>query len=173
MPQHYKRKTEVPHPTEGRLLAALDALVNGMTLRKAAEEFDISKSSLQRYKAKQKSIALTSSATLLAPNYQHAQISSTAQEEVLVQFIIEMAEMFHGYTYKQFRIFAYEMAVANNIKVPQNWKENKMASIDWQKGFMARNGEGLALRAPEPTSLARTTAFDKFNIETFFNNLES
>ena len=65
------------------------------------------------------------------------------------------------------------MAVANNIKVPQNWKENKMASIDWQKGFMARNGEGLTLRAPEPTSLARTTAFNKFNIETFFNNLES
>ena len=136
-----------------------------MTLRKAAEEFDISKSSLQRYKAKQKSIALTSSATLLAPNYQHAQIFSTAQEKELVQFIIEIAEMLHGYTYKsnkQLRIFAYEMAVANNIKVPQNWKENKIASIDWQKGFMARNGEGLTLRAPEPTSLARTTAFNKF-----------
>ena len=89
-----------------------------------------------------------------------------------MQFIIEMAEMFHGYTYKQLRIFAYKMAVANDIKVPQNWKGNKMASIDWQKGFMARNGEGMALRASEPTSLARTTAFNKFNIETFFNNLE-
>ena len=82
-----------------------------------------------------------------------------------------MAEIFHGYTYKQLRIFAYKMAVANNIKVPQNWKENKMASIDWQKGFMARNGEGLALRAPEPTSLARTTAFNKFNIKPFLTIL--
>ena len=79
-------------------MAALDALANGMTLRKAAEEFDISKSSLQRYQARQKSIVLTYSATLLAPNYQHAQIFSTAQDKELVQFIIEMAEMFHGYT---------------------------------------------------------------------------
>ena len=163
MPQHYKRKTEVPHPTEGRLVAALDSLANGMALRKAAEELDISKSSTQRYQAKQKSIALTSSATLLAPNYQHAEIFPTAQEKELVQFVIEMAEMFHGYTYKKLRIFAYEMAVANNFKVPQNGKENKMASIDWH-----RNREGLFLRAPEPTSLARRTAFTNFNIETFF-----
>ena len=62
--------------------------------------------------------------------------------------------MFHGYTYNQLRIFACEITVANNIEVPQNWKENKMASIDWQKGFMALHGEGLDLRAPEPTSLA-------------------
>ena len=137
-------------------MAALDALANGMSLRKAAEEFDISKSSPQRYQAKQKSIALTSSAKLLAPNYQHAQIFPTAQERELVQYIIEMAEMFHGYTYKQLRIFAYEMAVVNNIKIPQYGEENKMASIDWQKGFIAWHGEGLALRAPEPTSLART-----------------
>ena len=59
-----------------------------------------------------------------------------------MQFIIEMSEMFHGSTYKQLRVFAYEMAAAN-IRIPQNWQENKMASIDWQKGFMARNGEGL------------------------------
>ena len=67
--------------------------------------------------------------------YMYMYIYIYAQKKELIQFIIEMAEMFHGYTYKQLRIFTYEMTVANNIKVPQNWKENKMASIDWQKRY--------------------------------------
>ncbi|GFO18680.1 tigger transposable element-derived protein 6-like protein [Plakobranchus ocellatus] len=176
MPQYYKHKTETEHPTEGRIVAALDAVANGLTLHKAADEFGISKNALQRYQAKQakqKNDASALSETPLAPNYQHAKIFSAAQEQELMQFIAEVSDMFHGYTYKQLRVFAYEMAVSNKIKIPRYWQENKMASSDWQKGFMARNGERLALRTAEPTSLARTTAFNRFNVETFFNNLET
>ncbi|GFN86583.1 tigger transposable element-derived protein 6-like protein [Plakobranchus ocellatus] len=167
MPQYCKRKTETEHPTEGRIVAALDAIANGLTLRKAADEFRISKSALQRYQAKhakQKDDASAPLETPLAPNYQHAQISSAAQEQELLQFIAEVSDMFHGYTYKQLRVFAYDLAVSNKIKIP---------SSDWQKGFMARNGERLALRAAEPTPLIRTTALSRFNVETFFNYLET
>ncbi|RUS81635.1 hypothetical protein EGW08_010598 [Elysia chlorotica] len=171
--QNYKHKTDTDHPTEGRILAALEAVTNGMAFRKAAEEFGISKSAPQRYQVKQAKQKDTTSTTPLAPNYQHTQIFTVAQEKDLIRFIVEMSDLYHGYTYKQLRVFAYEMAVSNNIKIPQYWKDNKMASIDWHKGFVARNGEGLALRAPEPTSLARATAFNRFNVETFFNNPET
>ncbi|GFO05920.1 hypothetical protein PoB_003242500 [Plakobranchus ocellatus] len=84
MPQYYKRKTEIGHPTEGRIVAALDAIASGLTLLKAADDFGISKSALQRYQAKQakqKNDASALSKIPLAPHYQHAQIFSAIQEQ--------------------------------------------------------------------------------------------
>ena len=48
---HAQNRTE--HPAEGRIVAALDAIANGLTLRQAADQFGISKSVLHRYYAKQ------------------------------------------------------------------------------------------------------------------------
>ena len=48
---HAQNRTE--HPAEGRIVTALDAIANGLTLRQAADQFGISKSVLHRYYAKQ------------------------------------------------------------------------------------------------------------------------
>lgn len=45
-----------------------------------------------------------------------------------------------------------------------------MATYDWLRGFMLRN-DYLSLRTPEPTSLSRTTAFNRHTVGDFFNLL--
>ena len=47
--------------------------------------------------------------------------------------------MFYGLTVADCRKFAYELAKANNLKIPENWEEQKKASIDWYKGFRHRH----------------------------------
>ena len=80
--------------------------------------------------------------------------------------------MFHGLTLANVKLLAYEMALVNNIKVPEAWHNKKAAGKDWLYGFRQRHPL-LSLRQTESTSLARATAFNPHNIEIFFTNLET
>lgn len=46
--------------------------------------------------------------------------------------------------------------------------KKKCAGIDWLSSFMKRHP--LSLRKPESTSVAKASAFNKSNVETFFKN---
>ena len=48
--------------------------------------------------------------------------------------------------------------------------KNEAAGEDWLKGFQNRHMD-INLRQPEATSIARATAFNKHNVESF-NNLK-
>lgn len=63
------------------------------------------------------------------------------------------------------------MAKINNIEMPVNWSTQKMAGKDWMRGFRARHPE-LSVKKPEACSLARATAFNKANVQKFFDNLK-
>ena len=54
---------------------------------------------------------------------------------------------------------------------PSNWEKNEMAGEDWLKEFRRRNNN-LSLRQPESTSRARAMAFNKINVNTFFENVK-
>ena len=54
---------------------------------------------------------------------------------------------------------------------PSNWEKNEMAGEDWLKGFRRRNNI-LSLRQPESTTRARVMAFNKTNVNTFFENVK-
>ncbi|XP_071044152.1 uncharacterized protein [Parasteatoda tepidariorum] len=58
-----------------------------------------------------------------------------------------------------------------NSKISSSWDKNKKSGTDWVKGFMKRHPQ-LTLSKPENTSFARATAFNKENVEEFFNNYE-
>jgi len=66
---------------------------------------------------------------------------------------------------------AYQFAVYLHKKNPSSWENNKLAGEDWLKGFRHRN-KTLSLRSPEPTSLARAIAFNRVNVNKFFDNPE-
>ncbi|KAG5865850.1 hypothetical protein JTB14_035343 [Gonioctena quinquepunctata] len=49
------------------------------------------------------------------------------------------------------------------------WNDNRIAGIEWMRSFMERHPE-LSYRKPENISIARTSGFNKSNVEIFFKN---
>lgn len=68
--------------------------------------------------------------------------------------------------------FAYQLAKKYRVKYPPSWDKKEITGKDWFRCFMKRH-QGLSLRRPEATSLSRTTSFNRFNVEAFFNNLKT
>jgi len=67
--------------------------------------------------------------------------------------------MCYGLTRQQTKKLAFEYAEANAV-CPDKWKDSKIASEDWLKGFMNRHKD-LAVRKPESTSLSRAISFKR------------
>ncbi|KAF2898111.1 hypothetical protein ILUMI_08064, partial [Ignelater luminosus] len=72
--------------------------------------------------------------------------------------------MHYGSSTNDVRQLAYNYAVANLVSHPNPWQVYQKAGIDWLKYFLKRNKEA--------TSLARSTAFNKSNVNLFFDKLE-
>ncbi|GFO36577.1 tigger transposable element-derived protein 6-like protein [Plakobranchus ocellatus] len=66
---------------------------------------------------------------------------------------------------------AYDLAIRNSKRVPDSWCTQKSDGKDWLKGFKSRHSQ-LSIRTPEPTSIARATAFNKTNVGPFFDKLK-
>ena len=79
--------------------------------------------------------------------------------------------MNYDLTYDAIRFLAYDLALKNNLTVADAWNKNKMASIDWLKGFMSRHKD-LFLRRPDQCSLGRSIACNKTNVGYFFEKLK-
>lgn len=97
------------------------------------------------------------------------QVFSKEEELLLENYILKCSSMNYGLTYKMIRTLAYQYA-RHLGSCPKKWDENKLAGIDWLKGYMKRHSN-LSLRKPENTSLARTLGFNKQNVEEFQKNL--
>ncbi|XP_039276104.1 uncharacterized protein LOC120349672 [Nilaparvata lugens] len=104
--------------------------------------------------------------------YSTRQVFSSEEERLLEEYLINCSRMHYGLTYKQFRDFAYSYALVLRKTLPEGWNHAETAGIDWMKGFMKRHPQ-LSLRKPENTSLARNISFNRKNVETFYNNLET
>ena len=84
----------------------------------------------------------------------------------LAQHMASLSDKFFGVSVDQCR----QMAMANSLRVPQNWMRNKKAGYDWYLNFKTRHK--LSVRTPEATSMARATAFNKHTVGEFFANLK-
>ena len=93
------------------------------------------------------------------------------EEDALAKYILTCSKMFHGLSRDACRQLAFEYAQVNNKKFPSSWKTNSKAGKDWFYGFL-RQQSSLSLRLPEATSLARSIAFNKSNVQLFFYNLK-
>lgn len=173
MPRLYTKKTEREPPDPKTMEFAVKKVVDdGKSLRSTAFEYAISKTTLQRYVNKYKASKETNNQELprFTPNYRSSQVFTAEEENLLASYLLQACKLHHGLTYKQCRKLAYEFASKNGLKYPELWNENGMAGVEWLKGFMCRN-QNLSLRTPEPTSLARSTAFNHNVVNEFFDNL--
>lgn len=150
--------------------AVNEVIEKGTSIRSAATTYNVAKSHLQRLVIRAKASTSTSSSFVYEPNIGNKKVFTTDQERSLADYLKTSAKMCYGLTTKQVRELAYQFAVRLAINMPVSWKQNKIASLDWLKGFLKRH-DSLAVRKPENTSLARTTSFNKTNVKDFFDNL--
>ena len=97
---------------------------------------------------------------------------SDAEEESLENYLKRASDIYYGLSAREVRKFAFEYAVALNIKFPERWKDMQMAGAEWFTKFMKRH-KTLSLRKPEATSISRASSFNKTNVNAFFNNLKT
>lgn len=163
----YKRKTDRPNIRKDVIKQAVDEVTNGKSIRKAAKDNGIDRTTLSRYVNKLK----TNSDSDVFKEYTNArQVFSTEQEKILKDYLIKVASIFYGLTPLDVRGLAYECAVRYKRNIPDSWNTNKLAGKDWLTAFLKRNRE-LSIRKPEPTSLGRATSFNKTNVNLFYEKL--
>nr|XP_012563279.1 unnamed protein product [Hydra vulgaris] len=87
--------------------------------------------------------------------------------------------MGYGLSPIKLRALTFEYALKLEKKCPHSrrgsakpWETNKHAGVDWFRAFLSRHPE-LVIRKPEATSIGRMSAFNKYNVNLFYNNLQS
>lgn len=164
MVRTYKKKNPAPQWTAEDVEAAINAVnTNEMSITKAAQRYGIPKTCLLR-RIKSNSIS--------SPRNDHFKnIFNKEHEDQIVKHILDLEATFYGLTPMDVRKLAYNVAEKMKIDHPFN-KDKKIAGADWLYNFRKRNPV-LALRAPEPTSIARAAGFNRIQVTKFFNLLSS
>ena len=154
--------------SEEAMRKAMQLVQSGMTIRKVGEECQLKYPTVRLYVNKFK----INPEVRLTPNYEVNKIFTSEKEKQLLDYIEYCAQIFYGLSTKDCRRVAYQMAKVNNLKIPQSWIDSELAGFEWLRSIRKRHPE-ISLRKPEACSLARATAFNKHNIESFFRNLKS
>lgn len=178
MVRSYKRKTERGLVDEETMREAVMAVQKKeMSVRGAAQHYNIKNTTLQRYVKKFINIKLEEnedeSGLMFKPNYGINKIFTPEEENDLKNYLTQASAMHHGLPPKEARKLAYEFAVGllKNDKIPPSWERNKCAGEDWLSGFIKRC-KTISLRKPEATSLARAMGFNKPVIDKFYKTLQ-
>ncbi|KAJ8050052.1 hypothetical protein HOLleu_03095 [Holothuria leucospilota] len=143
MPQEYTRKTQRGSAT-GVLQRAAEAVQGGLSVRAAAENFNVDRMTLSRYIAKKKENPHG------VHGYANCKLSNliftSEMEADLAMHIKDLAARYHGLSKDKCRALIYEYATRNNVKVPENWSVKKKAGEAFWLGLKKR--QSLAIRGP-------------------------
>ena len=175
MVRTYKKKTDRgKNGTPEIVLQAIRRVKMGnASIRKAADEFGLNYRTLSRYCKKATDVDMHRETTVpvFSIGYQRPrQVFDDTFERQLADYLLQASDIYYGLNPKDVRKLAYQLATKNKIEFPSSWENKKQAGEDWMHAFMLRNKE-LSLRKPQPTSLARATAFNETNVKAFFDNL--
>lgn len=162
MVRTYVRKTTRGNWSPATMKKAIQA-VSTRGVRKAAKEFGIPKSTLERH-AKGK---VTSPGDLRLGSLQPVLLGF---EDELKDYIFKMQAMFFGLTLQDLRELAFNLADRNKIQHPFN-TEKRMAGQTWVQGFLRRHPD-VSVRMPEATSLSRAAGFNRVQVGRFFDKLK-
>ena len=170
MVRKYSRHTTRQNWSAESMREAVQTVCNGtMGYKKAAQQFKVPQTTLERYVAKaKKDVGFT---------FKIAQLGSVrnvfteAQEMEIVKYVKDMESRLFGFTMIELRKFVYQLAVANGVS--NRFSEGtQMAGPGWMEHFL-RKHPTITLRKPEATSGARAMGFNKVAVNQFFGLLTS
>jgi hypothetical protein len=125
MTRKYVRKTCKDTDHEETLRIAVGEVLAGRcSIRKAAEKTGLPKSTVGFYTKRHYACGLLPQ--LKVKRLQHStQILPASFESELADYFKDCSLVNHGLSTKETREIAYSFALANNIKVPNNWKRER------------------------------------------------
>lgn len=157
MVHKYKRKTNQASWSEDQMRSAMEEARNS-TINSASKKYGIPIGTLHRH-------LKSGDASKKLGRYRP--IFSKELEQKIYELAVERDRVFYGLTKDTLQELAYQLAVQNNIPHPF---KGERAGKAWLEGFMKRFPE-LTYRTPEPTALARCSAFNETQVNRFYDNL--
>ncbi|KAG0719895.1 hypothetical protein GWK47_049552 [Chionoecetes opilio] len=141
----------------------------GCSIRTACNLFGVKVSTLGD--AFTRSLKESDGRTFVPKHQNIKKVFTDAQEHFIEEYSIKISRMFYGLSTRAFRrmVLKYAEAVGSPA-ISDVWRRVGMATRDWYYGYMFRHPR-LALKAPEGMSLARAMAFNRVNVEVFFQGL--
>ncbi|KAJ8734534.1 hypothetical protein PYW08_013784 [Mythimna loreyi] len=126
--RNYKKTTERGTKSVELMKRAADLVANEkISLRQVCRDYEISRTSLKRFMARLKEHPESQKFGYGTPRL----VFNQEQETSLCEYLLTLAQIFHGVGPKDVRRLAYECAVKYNLKIPEIWHTNKMAGKDW------------------------------------------
>ena len=167
MVRNYKRTTTRQSWSEAAMASAVEAVKKGdMGIKNASRVFNVPKTTLRR-RAREKNKRASGSRKDLGGR---APVLNEEVEADLVNYIVQMEEMFFGLRMEDVRGLAHQVAERNGM-LPPNDSRNSFGK-DWLKGFLTRHPE-ITPRTPEATSAARARGFNREIVRQFFDMYET
>jgi Tc5 transposase DNA-binding domain len=165
----WRTDREPPLPEQMKL-AVIDIVQNGCPIKTTAVKYNIKRTTLRRYVQKYKA-AENKEVVKYTPSYDCQRIFSDQQEHMLADYLVTAANHHYGLSTASVRTLAMEFAMKNHLSTPENWLRDSSAGQEWLIGFMHRHPQ-LSVRVPEAMSSGRSTAFNKFTVDKFMDNLQ-
>lgn len=166
MVRNYKRKTNRQSWSEQGMREAIRLVRSGeMGYEKAASSCKVPLATLYRRCKTNKDIPDAAKKSL----GHFKTVFNENQENELVRYLLDMERRLFGLSFLDFRSVVFQFATKNNIINNFN-NEVALAGRDWVYNFLKRHPQ-ISLRRPENTSAARAAAFNKPNVNMFFDLL--
>lgn len=165
MVRHYKSKGERGQWSEDAMRAAVTAVQNGMSLKRATIQHAVPRTTLRR------KVRLSQLGQPVTKSLGHQTVLSAMHEAQLVSLLLDLESKLFGLTIADLRRLVFRFCEANHIPHPFNM-ESKMAGEDWACGFLKRNPT-LSVRKPEGTSIFRAAGFNREKVNRFYDVVES
>ena len=148
MPRKYERKSARQSWSTENMAAAIQDVIKGkMGYMKAAKTHGVPQSTLEDKVKKARIERLEPAEAAQKKLGRYTTVFSPAQEEELVNHVLDMKQRFCGLTLADICELAFDLAEVN--KVPHNFnKDKKRAGKDWLYGFLKRHKE-ISLKNPE------------------------
>ena len=175
----YKRKTDRASTSTYLMNQAVHMVIrNKESVRQVATDLGIDRTTLGRYVKKvHEEMANAEEIPDKLPEVKAGykaprQVFTDEEEQALVDYLVTGSKMFYGLCPIEVRGLAYKYGMQKGKRMPENWKEHKLAGEDWFTAFIKRRNE-ISIRKPEATSIGRATGFNRHNVNSFFDNLQT